>query len=250
MRLGLFEQAFRLHALDGIGVNRGKRRGEAALERCFVNACGRAKGEEREFLHLDGARRGLFLRARERAVLDGVDVGCDVLRVLVADAVEIGMRGGAETEIWLVLPVAEVMTALKAQLCKIRNLVALVAMRGERLRHEVVHGLGRRVVREVEPSHLVLTPERCALFELEAVDADVVGCERQCFVDVGLEHRERLARQAVDEVEAEVLEANSTGVADGGARLFGGVDATDAVQEGIVEGLDAEGNSVDAVVFH
>ena len=191
MRLCFFDQPFRLHALDGVGVDRGKRRGEAALERCFVNADGRAKGKEREFLHLDGARRGLFLRARECAVLDGINVGCDVLCVLVADAVEIGMRGGAEAEVWFVLPITKVVAALKARLCKIRNLIALVAVRRKRRCHEVVHGFRCRIVGEVEPAHLVLTPEHRAFFELETVDADVVGVERQCFVDVGLEHRER-----------------------------------------------------------
>ena len=122
-------------------------------------------------------------------------------------------------------------------------------MRGKCRCHEVVHGFRCRVVREVEFAHFVLPPECCAFFELEAVDADVVGCERERFVDVGLEHRECLAWQAVDEVEAEVLEASGTGVTDGGACLSCSVDAADAFQERIVEGLDAEGNSVDAVTL-
>ena len=137
--LGFFEESFFLHACYRVSVDGHERHTEFSLECCFVDAARGAEGEERELFHADGARRGLFLRARELAAFDGVDVGRDVLRVFVADAIEVGVRRRAEAEVRLVLPIAEVVAALAARAREIRNLVACIAVRGERRRHEVVH---------------------------------------------------------------------------------------------------------------
>ena len=101
----------------------------------------------------------------------------------------------------------------------------------------------------MEFAHLVHFPERRAFFKLQAVDADVVGGERERFVDVRLEHGERLARQAVHEIEVDVREASRAGETDGLPRLFRRVDAADASEEVVVERLDAEGETGDGVGF-
>ena len=78
----------------------------------------------------------------------------------------------------------------------------------------------------------------------------MVRRERQSFVDVRLEHRECLAWQAVDEVEADVFKACRTCFADGGARIRSCVDATDAMKQSVVERLNAEGEAVHTMALH
>ena len=58
-----------------------------------------------------------------------------------------------------------------------------------------------------------------------------------------------LAGQADNQVGGDIFEAGFLGEFDGGDGLRGGVDAPDALEFGVREGLDAEGESVKAEGF-
>jgi hypothetical protein len=58
-----------------------------------------------------------------------------------------------------------------------------------------------------------------------------------------------LAGKADDQVGGDILEAGSLGEFDSSDCLRGGVDAADALEFGVGEGLDAEGEAVEAEGF-
>ncbi len=80
----------------------------------------------------------------------------------------------------------------------------------------------------------------------EGVEGEVVRLELEGGLEGGLPFVERLSREAVHEIEAEVGAASSAGGTDGLAGLGGRVHAVEEPEEGVGEGLDPEAEAVDA----
>ena len=127
---------------------------------------------------------------------------------------------------------------------EVRGLVPAVAGAGQPFDDELevrLHRLGL-------PSelHTVRMGEARAGLRLELVRRDVLGLERERLVEVPLEIRLRLAGDAVDQVEREIVEPGLTQHLERAANVGRLGGAAERAQEPRVERLRAERDAVDA----
>jgi len=149
-----------------------------------------------------------------------------------------GNGAGTEAKVVFALPVGEVVNAFSAGLGEVADLVVMITGSGECGDESLVHRPLEFVV------ELDAAPKCSVLFERETVGGDVFGAEREGAVERVTPLRHRLAGQAEHEVEVEV---RKTGVAEKMkcvGRLRGGVDAAKHGEHGVVEGLDAERETI------
>ena len=88
--------------------------------------------------------------------------------------------------------------------------------------------------------------EAAAFVDLEKIDGDVLGAEAQGLVEGVAPACGGLIRQAGDEVQADVGEAFGTKTGDGGEDVVAAVHAAGGLEFGVVKGLRAEADAIDA----
>src|SRR4029077_13246689 len=85
-----------------------------------------------------------------------------------------------------------------------------------------------------------------AFIDLKEIDGNVLGAEAQGLFDGGSPTRGGLIGQARDEIETDVGESRGSQVRDRGENIFAAMHAARGFQFGVVEGLRAEADAVDA----
>ena len=209
-----------------------------ALEVGAVDALRRAEGQH-DVLEVTGQ---CFLRLGfGQQELTGY-VAVYIPDVGEAHAAQVGVRARAEAGVLVHVPVFQVVAGGEAGPGEVGDLVLLIAVLGQGVHGGEVHL--RLLVIVGERLLLPAEVEGRALLQLQAVAADVLGVEGQHLRQRVQPLIQRLTRQAVDQVHAQVADA---GLADGLGRLFDlveGVDAPDAAQQRVVGGLDAQGDAV------
>ena len=219
-------------------VQRGEALAVGALEAGAVDALRRAEGQH-DVLEIPGQRLPCLGLGQHQ--LAG-DVAVYVPDVGEADAAHVGVRARAEAGVLVHVPVFQVVPGGEAGLGEVGDLVLLVAVLGQKLHSAEVHlrllvVVGKRLLRPAEV-------QRRALLQLQAVAADMLRVQDQHLRQRIQPLIQRLTRQAVDQVHAQIADAGS---ADGLGRLpdlVEGVDTPDAAQQVVIGGLDAQGDAV------
>ena len=154
------------------------------------------------------------------------------------------MRRRAEAEVGGHVPIAAVVTTLKARPCEVRDLIASITVRGQLRHEEVIHLLGRLLRREVKPPCCLHRCKRCPLLDGQPVDGEVLRREGNGRRDAAAQVIKGLPRQSVHEVDADIPKARRTRRVKCLRRLHSGVDAPDAAKERIVKALYTEAETV------
>ena len=194
-----------------------------------------------------GIGREYFLFVGATAVLHAGDVGFERSDVpLTAVCVE-GVGGGTATQVGNALPIGGVVAGVVAGQAEVGNLVMQVSGLPEG-----VDQLGEEAQAEVfiHFMNLMGLPQAMqgsSFFIGQVIGREVFGMEAKGCLQVVLPVFVRLARQAVDEVDAEVAEAGVATSLHGFDGLAGGVPAVQQSQCGIVEGLYAHAEAVEGV---
>ena len=118
------------------------------------------------------------------------------------------------------------------------------------LSQQLAHGkIGVRL-RVVIRQNRVLTPHRGGRLELQAVARQVLGAQYQTLLDRVKEFFLRLTRQAVHQIETDVIKALLPRQIHRGFGLLERMDTPNALKLILLRRLHAEGQTVDAVFFH
>ncbi len=176
----VFADVEKIFRSQGFGFLQRSRSSKRFLTKCLG---GRKSERDQLDLSLRGGQRFGFVDG----VSDGIhlaDVCGGIGDVFLADAVEGGDSGGAETEIVRTLPVALIMLRVLAGLCVVRGLVMIESGGGEDFLGEVVVVgvvvfalLVGAVLEGVEKSGVLLVGE--------IVGGNVVGSQGNCVVESG-----------------------------------------------------------------
>ena len=142
------------------------------------------------------------------------------------------------------MPIAAVVTALKARPCEVRDLIAGIAVRGQLRHKEVIHLLGCVLRGEIEPPCRLHRRKQRSLLDGQPVDGEVLRREGDGRRDAAAQMVKGLPRQSVHEVDADILKSRRTCRVKCLRRLCGCVDAPDAAEERIVKALYAEAETV------
>ena len=154
------------------------------------------------------------------------------------------MRPRAEAQILLHRPVFQVVARCAPRPGKVGDLVLPVARLLEQSDCRKIFLRLRVVIRDEKP--VLFEKERRALFDLEPIAGQMLGLQSDGRPQVFPPARRRLLRQAVNQVEAQVVKARCAGGAHGLDRLAVRVDASDQAQLVVARGLHPERNAVEA----
>ena len=222
----------------------GKRLAEAGLECRQVDASAGTQGGHDAFV-VAGRRAQFLLLVTSvfffncrNIFLQGGDVPFPAARVE-----RMGRRAAAQ--VGNALPVGRVVARVEAGLAEVGNLVVLVS--GGR---EGVHQGGEEthaavLVHFVHPMGLQHPIEWGAFLVGQVVGRDVLHVEGDGLSEVALPAFVRFAGQAVDEVDADVVEAVTAATLHGFDGLPGVVASVQQTEGGVVEGLDAHADAVE-----
>ena len=155
------------------------------------------------------------------------------------------MGGRAAPQVGDALPVGRVVAGVVAGQAEVGDFVVHVSRQPERPGQSGEESQAEVLVRFTDPMGLQQPVEGGAFLVGEVVGGDVFGPEPDGFLQVVLPGLLRFARQAVDEVDAEVPEARPAASLHGLDGLAGGMPASQQVQEGVVEGLHAHADAVE-----
>ena len=153
------------------------------------------------------------------------------------------MRRHAEAEILLVQPIAQIVPRTKAGARKVADLIVLIAGIGKcamRIKIHVVFGLlvGER---QAIPRRV----KRRTLLDLQPVDRQMLGIKITHKVQRAPKALARLLRNAVHQVEVDVLKSGAPRVVIGAREVGGGMDPPECAQLRVVGALQPEGNAVE-----
>src|SRR4030095_11544438 len=84
--------------------------------------------------------------------------------------------------------------------------------------------------------------------DLQEIERQVIGPERDRLIDRAQPRRERLTRQPEHEIETEIVEPGRTRIPNRFTRTGGRVDSSEPLQLLIVERLHTEADAVDAAL--
>ena len=202
-----------------------------------------------------GIGREYFLFVGATAVLHAGDVGFERSDVpLTAVCVE-GVGGGTATQVGNALPIGGVVAGVVAGQAEVGNLVMQVSGLPEGVDQPGEEAQAEVFIHFMNLMGLPQAMQGSSFFIGQVIGREVFGMEAKGCLQVVLPVFFRLARQAVDEVDAEVAEAGVATSLHGFDGLAGGVPAVDglaggvpAVQQsqcGIVAGLYAPAEAVE-----
>jgi zinc protease len=250
---GLLDQPIGSEALDGLGKEGPGQSAERLPEALRREAGAAAKSQEDGFapgrrrivdLGLDGGRLALGDRLQVVAQAAGVSTAR-----AVGGPLALGIRRpgtDSETEHGLPAPVALIVGGLVPRSRVVGQLVALDS-HGEQLSVEGLDHVRRPI--GVGPGELppaIGQGEGGALLHHQLVGGDVLGAEGCDRTKIGLEPSQALPRSRKDEVDREIREPRLASRREGAAPLFGLVGPAEPSQDGVVEGLDSDGEPIDA----
>ena len=124
-----------------VAVCRFKRSAETARKIALVNALGKAHAQHDVFLALLVRVKDVAIHAKRVEVACGnrLDIRFRVGGRCVAYTCKIGVRGRAETEVFLAQPVAQIVSGSRPVACVIADLLARKAVLLEQRRHKLRH---------------------------------------------------------------------------------------------------------------
>ena len=161
-----------------------------------------------------------------------------------ADIAEIGVGPRAEACVGHHLPILQIVAALEAVAGEVGNFVLMIAVLFQVVRRPQVQLRLQIVVRQRR--RLAAVIQGRALLYLEAIAAQMLHLQRGGGAEGVLPLLQRLMGQAVNEVEADVLNFRHPRRCHGVRDLHEGMYPPDLAEQGIVGGLDAEGDAVEA----
>ena len=210
------------------------------LEVTAVDARRGAEGQHDVLLHPIAGRQFLPLRQLQVAR----QVAVEIAGVGKADIAEIGVCPRAEACVGQHLPILQIVAALETVAGKVGYFVLMIAMLFQVVHRPQVHlclqivvGQRRRVAALVQGR---------ALLYLQAIAAQVLHLQRGGGAEGVLPLFQRLMGQAVNKVEADILNFRHPCRCHGIGDLFKRMYPPDLAEQGIVGGLDAEGDAVEA----
>ena len=160
---------------------------------------------------------------------------------------EVAVRGTADPEVRQTLPVGDVVPAFKSGQGVIGDLIPPQSACLKQVRSPLFHCKGRILVRKGRQFSLQqLIAEPRVLLVDQLISADMGGAELQRLAEGILPRRQRLPRQAVDEVQIDVPDTCILYVADRCLGLPFGVNPADSLQQFVIQRLHTERNPVDA----
>ena len=161
----------------------------------------------------------------------------------VAPAAEVGVGPRTKADIGPQQPIAQVVPGGEARLCKVGDLILLIARLGQPVHRPQVHvGLGVVVGEDLSGRHA--GGEGGALLHLQPVAGQVLRPQGQGVLHRLLPAGEGLTGQAVNQVQREVLKARPPNGLYGGGGLLRRVNAANLPQLLAAGGLHPQGDAV------
>ena len=181
----------------------------------------------------------------------GIDITCKVGRIPSPPTLSvIGMSARTETQVRQSLPVAPIVSRRTSGKCEVRYLVVLHASLGRKTAQQTIHGQGQLLIGLGYLIIIAHAREGSSVFVGQSVGAQMgyLQCERS--PQVALPHRECLSRQAIDKVDADVLQSSLATCLDGTHRLLAVVPAVEHGEHCVVKRLYAHTDSVHRSASH
>ena len=155
------------------------------------------------------------------------------------------MRAGADAGIFAVAPIDEVVAALAAGAGVVRDFVGRQPARLGHFPRRLEQGEAQILVRQLELAGVAQAFENRVRLDGQLIERDVVAGIVERLGELAAPFRFALPRPAVNEIEAEARKQRS-GELDRGQRLGGRMLASERLEIGVVQRLDADRQAIDA----
>src|SRR5690242_10795228 len=143
-------------------------------------------------------------------------------------------------------PILDVVSRMKTGPAEIRDLVVLVTGVSGVVQHPSVHHAGEIVVGNRLQAAPDMFGQRRARMHLQQIERQMFGTQSEKLLDIPLPACERLAGQACDQIEADVVEAGLAQIRKSLERIGAVMRAAEFRELGVVKRLRSEAGAINS----